>query len=287
MDSLQSLQDSHDLRLPEWGPYTKKYNGISHIPDPARGIRFDLSVFPGFYRRQVLVPNVKWESGYHPWEAAPDLSYFSHRYELEWKDQVYSDISFSTLTPSSRLVRCELVNNTRMDQNLVLHYVAYLNFPPVRTYSDEDIQPSQVTLPEGALWVDALDYQDLCFATPRPTDNLGYDGWWRAEIHAHGLVNGKGIGLGFGRDAGDAVTYAVKLDQPLEAGVLLVRYRALEAPAHFQLEGMAQVVVELPQSPVWTVQPVCLGQVAVGDHTLRLVSTGGGPVELDGLVIDQ
>jgi hypothetical protein len=25
--------DTHDLRLPAWGPYTKKYNGLSHIPD--------------------------------------------------------------------------------------------------------------------------------------------------------------------------------------------------------------------------------------------------------------
>jgi len=28
------LHNSHDLRLPDWGPYTKKYHGISHIPDP-------------------------------------------------------------------------------------------------------------------------------------------------------------------------------------------------------------------------------------------------------------
>jgi hypothetical protein len=49
--------DTHDLRLPAWGPYTKKYNGLSHIPDLSKGIRFDLSVFHGYYRRHVNVPN--------------------------------------------------------------------------------------------------------------------------------------------------------------------------------------------------------------------------------------
>jgi hypothetical protein len=57
---LSSLADSHDLRLPLWGNYTKTYNGISHVADLERGMRFDLSVFPGHYRREVMVPNVNW-----------------------------------------------------------------------------------------------------------------------------------------------------------------------------------------------------------------------------------
>ena len=38
---------------------------------------------------------------------------------------------------SARVVRCEFVNNTSRPQHLVLHYMAYLNFPPVRPYSEE------------------------------------------------------------------------------------------------------------------------------------------------------
>ena len=68
------LAGTHDLRLPAWGPYTKRYMGISHVPDVAGGLRFDLSVFPGLYRRNVSIPNVMWESGYHPWEASADFS---------------------------------------------------------------------------------------------------------------------------------------------------------------------------------------------------------------------
>ena len=72
-----------DINLPEWGPFTKWYAGISHIADHEKGLRFDLSVFPGYYRRRIDVPNVMWESGYHPWESAADLSYYSMRYDLE------------------------------------------------------------------------------------------------------------------------------------------------------------------------------------------------------------
>lgn len=84
---------SHDLSLPAWGPYTKRYSGISHVPAANDGVRFDLSVFPGMYRRRVDVPNVRFESGFHPWAAAPDLSCYTLRHELLWKDQLYADIS--------------------------------------------------------------------------------------------------------------------------------------------------------------------------------------------------
>ncbi len=128
--------DSHDLHLPTWGPYSNQYNGLAHIPDLSQGLRFDLSVFPGYYRHRVTVPHTQWESGYHPWEAAPGLGCFSYRYDLEWKDQVYCDVAYFAIPgraeDDARLVRCEFVNNTDLPQHQVLHYIAYLNFPPVR-----------------------------------------------------------------------------------------------------------------------------------------------------------
>ena len=35
---------NHDLTLPAWGPYTKKYSGISHIPAAGDGVRFERAV---------------------------------------------------------------------------------------------------------------------------------------------------------------------------------------------------------------------------------------------------
>lgn len=280
------LSHSHDLRLPAWGPYTKKYTGISHIPDLTAGLRFDLSVFPGFYRRHVLVPNAKWESGEHPWTATPDLRCFAYRYELEWQDQVYCDVSFSALDgDDARLIRCEFVNNTDLPQNLVLHYMAYLNFPPVRTYSDEILRPSRVILPAGALWVDATDYADLGFAAPRPTDSLGPDGWWRGEIRAHGFVGGSGVGRGFGEEAGDWVAYALDLSSAVADAVLLLRYRAPHGPAAFTLDGIASGELALPAAGELAVQSLRLGDLPAGRHLLRFTSTGAAPVEVDGLVV--
>lgn len=281
------LSHSHDLRLPAWGPYTKKYTGISHIPDMAAGLRFDLSVFPGFYRRHVLVPNAKWESAEHPWTAASDLRCFTYRYELEWKDQVYCDVTFAALDggDDARLIRCEFVNNTGLPQNLVLHYMAYLNFPPVRTYSDEILQPARVLLPEGAVWLDAADYADLRFATPRPTDSLVTDGWRRGEIRAHGFVDGSGVGRGFGGEAGDWVEYAFELPAAMRDAMLLTRYRAPAGNAAFVVEGPGRRDLALPASDALAVQPLPLGDLPAGRHVLRLISTGVAAVELDGLAL--
>ena len=45
---LPSSGNSHDIAsLHTWGPYSKRYAGISHIPDMRKGIRFDFSVMPG------------------------------------------------------------------------------------------------------------------------------------------------------------------------------------------------------------------------------------------------
>jgi len=72
---LPSSGNSHDITsLHAWGPYSKRYAGISHIPDMRKGIRFDFSVMPGYYRNRQLVPHVLFESSYYPWEINPEMT---------------------------------------------------------------------------------------------------------------------------------------------------------------------------------------------------------------------
>jgi hypothetical protein len=287
---MEHLKNTHDLRLDSWGPYTKKYLGISHIPDMQQGLRFDLSVFPGFYRRRVDPPNVMWESAYHPWEAAPDLSYYSHRHQLEWKDQVYCDISFSKLTSQARLIRAEMVNNTPEPQSLVLHFMAYLNFPSVRPYSTEAIELCEVNLPGGAIWLDALNYQNLEFAIPRPTDNLVYDGYYRAEQRGQDFVNGSGIGQGFGQDQDDRVTYHLKLEKSFAHAQLLLRFRAASSQSvSFVVKGLGikGQILKLTGNGSFDLARLEIGELASGDYTFELVSLGGAAVELDGFVLAE
>ena len=280
---MRHLERTHDLRLPEWGPYTKKYIGISHIADHEEGIRFDLSVFPGFYRGKVEVPNVLWESGYHPWEAAPDLSYFSHRHELEWKDRVYCDISFSKLTHRAMLVRCECVNRTDEARDLALHYMASLHFP---TVGGDWLRPMRVCLPEGAVWVDALDYEDLRFASSRPTDALVPDGRFRGEVRGDGFVEGSGVGQGFGREKGDRVSYCIELAEAVVGAELLFRYR-MEAgeDARFSLDGAADDEVRFAAGEGFQTVGLRLGDLPPGRHTLMLTSVDGPAIELDGFAV--
>jgi len=284
---LESLRYSHDLNLPQWGPYTKNYIGVSHIPGVKKGIRFDLSVFPGIYRRRVDVPAVNYESGYHPWEASPNLEYFSFRHELEWKDQVYTDVSYSVIDESSRLVRAEFVNNTDMPQSLALHYMASVHFPSIKEYApNTPVYPGKIELPQGAKWIDALDYTDLVYAKPRPTDNLVYDGKMRGEVRMNGFINGTAIGTGFGADKGDWVNYAVSVEHNYSNAVIWLRYQLdKDAQVEISFSGLTNKSLTLKGTgEIGTIQ-ISVGKLNADKYALKLTSGGGSAVIIDGFAL--
>ena len=287
---------NHDLTLPAWGPYTKKYSGISHIPAAGDGVRFDLAVFPGFYRRRVDLPNVTFESGYHVWAAAPDLSCYTLRHELEWKDRVYADISFAPLGPDARLIRAELCNRTDAPQNLVLHYMASA-WDPTPAGGAFPIPGPDVRLPPAAAYCQARDYEELRFARPRPDDHLVFDGLRRGEVPVEGFTIGYGVGFGGAAapgprprpdGAGDAASYRFTLPAALEEPWLGVRYRNPgPAAAGFTVSGPAgQSPLPLPpaETPAMAWAPLA-GPLPAGDCLLTLAGAGTGCPQLDCLVL--
>ena len=289
--------ESHDLALPAWGPYTKKYSGISHIPAAGDGVRFDLAVFPGLYRRRVDVPNVTFESGYHVWKAAPDLTCYTLRHELEWKDRVYADISFAPLGEDARLIRAELCNRSGTFQDLVLHYMASA-WDPQPSRPRFDIRGADIRLPQGAVCLAANDYDDLQFAVPRPLDHLGFDGLRRAEEAVEGFTNGYGVGDGFGgaggrgpfgrmipNGKGDQVWYTFSLPESLTQPWLGVRYcNPSQETTAFDLSCGGSLPLSPAAQPVmaWVRLP---GPLPAGDFTLTLTGTGCGNPKLDCLVL--
>ncbi len=280
------LHGSHDLRLSAWGPYTKRYMGISHIPDANAGLRFDVSVFPGLYRRGIQPPNVLWESGYHPWEAAPDLSYFRHRFEVIWKDRVYADVDFCRLDETSVLVRAACVNGTDATQNLNLHFMASLHFPALRPNSQESLDMACVALPAGALWIEALDYADLALGHEAHRATLSYDGLTRGEIRAHGFVGGLGLGQGFGFTRGDHAIYRFMLPLPLEDATIVLRYRMTEGAAlPIALSGMTAQTLTLMGTGDLTTRIVPVGDLSPGEATLALEILGQETLQLDGFAV--
>ncbi|MGG1555859.1 MGH1-like glycoside hydrolase domain-containing protein [Paenibacillus ferrarius] len=284
MHEFENLPNDHDLRLPAWGPYTKQYMGISHLSDPSRGLRFDLSLMPGFYRRKIDIPSTLWESGYHPWEATPDFSFFAHRHELEWKDRVYADISFSRIDEMSRLVRVAMVNQTELPQNLVLHWMASLQPPRLPGHGEVHLQ-AEAQLPAGATWVDALDYSELTFAKPRPSDGLVYDGWIRGEIRGQHFTGGSAVGGKFGADAGDMLHYEAEVKDTLQDGVLLLRYQAdLAGALEIRIAGQ-QYPLCLEPSATLTVAELPIGRLAAGNTAICLQTTGASPIVIDGFTL--
>ncbi len=285
-----SLKYAHDLNLPNWGPYTKKYIGVSHIPDVSNGIRFDLSVFPGFYRRKVDVPHVFYESGFHPWEASPNLEYFSFRHELEWKDRVYTDISYSKIDQNSRLVRIECVNNTDIAQNIVMHMMGSIHFPSIQEYDPyTPIQYSTIKLPNYATWIDAIDYKEIKFTKPSHRDQLVYDGKLRGEIRDHGLINGSGIGKRFGKKEGDQILYELEITDTIKNATLWLRYKIEEGQKiNLELDGLVNKSVNLSGNGSFKIKQIEIGNLNSGKHLLKITSKGKSPIIIDGFtIIDQ
>lgn len=232
---MKFQHNSHDLNLSSWGPYTKKYAGISHVADPEQGIRFDLSVFPGLYRRKVEVPNVMVEGNYNIWEANADLTYFSTRHQLEEKDQVYCDISYSKMEDDAYLIRMECVNHSRDIQNLVLHYMASIHYPHAQSgTTGEKIIPVQWKRPDKSLFCRAIDYKEFHRARPLPTDSLVSDGQRPNEIRGNGFSGGSAVKLQAG--AGESILFELNSPFHFTDPVLAVRYQS-SCPACLTVDG--------------------------------------------------
>jgi hypothetical protein len=283
------LAQTHDLpSLSNWGPYSKKYLGVSHIPDVKRGLSFDFSIFPLLVDASAKkqLPSATDSSGVHPWEAAPDMSFYSMRCETIWKDQFYTDISFSQLSNNSRLIRLECVNQTDQPQQITLNSLSQLVFPPLHESSAEPIRLCDVQLPAGAVWVHALDYADLRFAKPRPTDDLASDGLWRGEERRHSCVGGSVIGQKFGKDAGDTVVYRLSLANSFTKAVLIWRFQLDKgASVTFQMTGAANGTFTFRGDESFSIMAVSLGKMDAGPLELRFTSNGGAAAALNGFAV--
>jgi hypothetical protein len=273
------LNGSHDLQLPAWGPYSKRYAGISHIPDISSGMRFDFSVLPGYYRNKLLIPNVRFESSYFPWNVKNDLRSITYRYELEWKDQVYTDVTYTLIDTSSVLVSMHCVNNTALPQNLSLNLVASMEYP--ENYGSQTLKYG-----EGTQWYNAVNYRSISYAVKKPNTDLVYDGWMRGEVRNSALINGRGIGGEFGRQAGDKIEYDVKMPADIKKARLLFIYTVKNGrESAVQLSGLVNRKIIFKQSDTLAVLDVPFEVTGDSNRRLTLTSLGGGDILLNGFAI--
>ncbi|MGN0521968.1 MAG: MGH1-like glycoside hydrolase domain-containing protein [Eubacterium sp.] len=232
------------IKMPLWGPYSKKYMGISRIIEELAdaGARFDFSIHPTLWNSATPVANVTVPSNYHLWNCKSDYTYYSYRYELMWKDQVYADVSFSKINSESYLMRCEFVNNTSLTQNCILNVFGALEFP-YPTYCT-------VNSPERCLIKKANDYTEYSYAVPRPWDEENPDGMFKGMFADKNFYLGKGLGdrcsndhvhflnlKPFGCEQGDKVSYELNASDFINP-VIAVRYRTVtDGDAEFNMNG--------------------------------------------------
>ncbi len=276
--------------MPLWGPYSKKYSGISRITDheTQEGVRFDLVVSPALSNTNTCPPNVTIPVGVHPWTARADYSHYAYRCDLEWKDVIYADVAFTRLTDESVLVCTTLVNNSDMTQNFLVNYFSALEFPS--RFS------TRILLPENHLFHKATDYETYAYHTPRPWDAQCMDAMKKGEFFDDRFVGHRGLGdrdnnryilpkyPRFGEEAGDTVTYRLPNVGGISDPVLLVRYRTLdERECVFTLNG--QKVVFPATNGDMEIAHFKPAGLESPEIALELISAGTGGLELDFLAV--
>lgn len=290
-----------------WGPFSKKYAGISSIAKhkSRQGIRFDLSVAPAVHAFDIKVPNVTLPSAYHPWLCNEDYSFYCYRYELEWKDRVYADVSYTRLTDNSILVRTEIVNNTDIIKDCVVNYFSSIEYP--------DDAYVVYSLPEKSDFLDACDYDEYNYSITRPWDEQNADGRIKGEFTDKRFTSERGLGdraekwhmphkvlKPFGGEKGDEVKYTFKVENDYENAVLAIRYRTSDI--HYEQGKQVGVhYINSENTAVFTINSekqfslsptdelkiayVELGAITKGDMPIHFVSEGTGAAEFDFLVL--
>jgi hypothetical protein len=271
---LQNLRESHDIQSGDWGPYSKQYAGISHIPDMASGMRFDFFIAPGYYRNKVLLPNVLFESGYYPWFADMQTGRYIYRYELEWKDKVYTDVSYRVIDKKTVFVEIKCINRTQAPQNLAINLMGTLNYP--------EIWPEKkIIMPLGSVWVNAVDYTALSFSRGQAKDNLVTDGLMKGEVRGNAFIEGSALGKGFGKNAGEVVRY--KIPEKIKKGVLSIVYRLPKnSSARFSSSEIPGGKVSLEGTGA--LSTIKVSYDSKGASEIQLLSLGGNEVEINGLL---
>ena len=226
--------DSHDLPLPAWGPFSKKYPGCSHIPNLSDGRRFDFSVFPGLFRGPMEVPNVSWASGFAPWRAAPDGSAWEYRYDLRGLDQLFVTVRYVILSPERVRVRIACSNRSDVSETFSLDLIAGMQYP-LMSSSQGQPQPMVPVKVTADSWLDARNYSKRISKPNDPLDRLQPDGRGWHEIRESGMVDFGGLSLG----AGDFATWKVPIGG---TGVRWGRLRAWQGDTKILVDG-AEVIV--------------------------------------------
>lgn len=273
-----------------WGPYSKKYMGISRIMEESgiEGSRFDLVVYPTYANSSVSVPNVTVPSDYHPWDCDPYGTYFQFRYELQWKDQLYEDVDLFQYDAETWGIRVEYVNRTDKSQNCLLNIFTAIEYPSNVVCTMR--RPSKCDD-----WK-ATAYERFDMAVSRPWEHLHFDGLRRGETIRRDFTESTALGetmyarmyMGdkrkmFGGNTGDCVVYEKNLEYTYSEPVLQIRYVTYEEEEDIWFDtNYGPICFKAAKTPAVAVLKLPGG---IGD-VLHLEMTARGTVK-NGILLDR
>lgn len=292
--------------FPVWGPYSKKYMGISRIVDEnmKSGVRFDCTASPAVFGSGARVPNTTVPCGCRAWHCNDDYSYFSYRFDLENKDDVYSEVSYLRLSDESTLIRTEIFNNTELIQNCLVNYFLSIEYRS-DGYCD-------VSLPEKCLFIKADNYDEYEYKITRPWDEQNADAMKKGVFTDDRFYLGTGLGdraskwhlphrylAPFGGEKGDRVRYTLERTTEFSKPTLSVRYRTSDIKyeqgkmvgvnyvpgnedAVFILNGEKKLVFEATDE--LKIKSFELDSVP---ESIELVSQGKGAIEIDFIAVTE
>jgi hypothetical protein len=270
---------------PVWGPFAKKYPGISRVLDEARGVRWDCSVFPGLYRGPVAVPCHLWESAFAPAWAAPDRSAHAYAFEFPaWAAGARAEVAYRAVSPTTAEFCAELSGGPDQERRFSLHLACARALPWVERRVPLS-PPVRLQLRRGDHWIAGTAYQRLTRTHPHLREELPYDAVLPGECAAGGAVGG----------------FALSWAQDLLVGVR-VHYRAPDGAAgkmgfaRLRLPGVEPVSLIIRRSgearslriepdPEWNWFQITNGTPLTDGEELTLAVAGESPLELNGLVL--
>jgi len=275
---IESFTGRHDLlSLRPWGPYGKRYFGISYLPGP-KGVRLDLVCAPELHRRSIALPHAIQDSGYLPWEAKSDFSHYVYRQQILPKDQLFADIHFDQTEHNTYEVSVDWNNQTDLKRDVRLHLCLGIQAMATGSWQPQAIDSVSLKPDSKTDWIDALDYIATDLACV-PTEGLMEDGRRRGEANVSGFTSGVGLHW----PEGDSTHHTTYTLPHRDHGDLYIRYQSKET-ATLQLQhGSKSLTIHLPATDVPSLsKPIRLG--AQSSHLRIEAKNAPASLLLDGFV---
>ncbi len=284
MIDYEKMAQSHDLTLPDWGPYAHDVQALSHIADVKRGLMMDFFMVAGIPGKKLFPPDPLHHCGCFPMDADPEFHFFRIHQDMDGIDRLFAETSYSYISENFRLGRMEIVNRT--DRARLVSCSCFARFP-----HREQCEP---VLPPGSIWVHALDYKMIHYAGKRMDTHLVYDGGRRGEEHdVPCAVGGRCVGWPpychrppcFGENAGDSLVFDLT-DAPASGRICLriMAEKGHAAKIELVTPSGQRCFREIQGTGNFEAEEFFRGKAGCGIYTVKSLGCAGG-FRMDGLFI--